>query len=80
VNDRCQYFLLAFLDGQFQHFGGVGQAALQGVQRGNDIAEPGAFAAQRLRAFRVVPDAGIFQFTVDFLEPVPFPGIVKDTP
>ena len=40
----------------------------------------GAFAAQCLGAFGVVPDVGAFQLPVYFFETLDFAVVVKDTP
>ena len=44
------------------------------------LLQAGAFTPEFLRAFRVVPDGGVFQLPGDFRQPLA-PGIeVKDTP
>jgi len=44
------------------------------------IGQLGAFAAQFLGAFRVVPDVGDFQLAAYFFEAVFLFRVVKDTP
>jgi hypothetical protein len=52
---------------------------LDAIQRLDDSLELGALASQALRALGVGPDGGVFQLAVDFLEPLAFGVIVKDT-
>jgi len=78
--DGLDDFLVLLLDCQFKHLTGVAQATVERVQGGYDGFETCAFTAQLLGLFRLVPDLGIFQFPVYFLEPVAFVCIVKDTP
>jgi len=42
--------------------------------------QPGPFAAKRLGKIGLVPDLRVFQFPIDFFQPVPLARIVKDTP
>jgi hypothetical protein len=58
---------------------GLVERLLDAIQRGDDGLELGALASQILRALGVGPDGGVFQLAVDFLEPLTFDVIVKDT-
>jgi hypothetical protein len=49
------------------------------IQAHHDLFEPGAFLAEFLRALRVVPDAGLLEFPVYFLEALIFVVVIKDT-
>jgi hypothetical protein len=42
--------------------------------------QAGAFAAQFLRAGRIVPYGGALQFAAYFFQTFAFDGVVKDTP
>jgi hypothetical protein len=42
--------------------------------------QAGTFAAQFLRARRIVPDLGIFQFAAYFFQLFALGSVVKDTP
>ena len=46
----------------------------------DDGVEPGAFAAQLLRARRVVPHRGAFQLAAYFFQTFALGSVVKDTP
>jgi len=43
------------------------------------LVELGALLAEFLRAFRVVPDAGLFEFALYFLQAFVFIVVIKDT-
>jgi hypothetical protein len=58
---------------------GLAERFLDAVQRRDDGLELGALAAQALRALGVGPDGGIFELSIDFLEPLSLGVIVKDT-
>jgi hypothetical protein len=42
--------------------------------------QAGAFAAQLLRARRIVPDVRVLQFAAYFFQTFAFSSVVKDTP
>jgi hypothetical protein len=42
--------------------------------------QPDPVLAQLLRAFRIIPDVGLFQLTIDFFQFFFAAGVVKDTP
>jgi hypothetical protein len=46
----------------------------------DDGVEPGALAAQFLRACRVIPDGGILQLAGYFFKAFALGSVVKDTP
>ncbi|GGA00749.1 hypothetical protein GCM10011408_22130 [Dyella caseinilytica] len=64
----------------FQQFASVGKAGADAVDAADDGVQAGAFAAQFLRARRIVPDVGTFQFATYFFEALTLGGVVKDTP
>jgi hypothetical protein len=66
--------------GHFQQFTGIGKAGPDAVDTADDGVEAGAFAAQFLRARRIVPDSGAFQFAAYFFETFTLGVVVKDTP
>jgi hypothetical protein len=65
--------------GQFQEFRRVAQAALEAIQAAYDLLELGAFLAQLLRAIRVIPDAGLLELALYFLQSLVFVVVIKDT-
>jgi hypothetical protein len=65
---------------QFQQFGCVAKPARQAVQTAYDLFEFCALAAEFLRAFGVVPDAGLLEFASYFLEAFVLLIVIKDTP
>jgi hypothetical protein len=50
------------------------------VQPFHEFGQPRAFAAQILRALRIIPDVRVFQFAGYFFEALALGGVVKDTP
>jgi hypothetical protein len=53
---------------------------VQVIQGVDDQRQGGAFAAQVLRVFRVVPDGRVFELAVYFDQTIMFVIVVKDTP
>jgi len=53
---------------------------VQVIQGVDDQRQRGALAAQVLRVFGVVPDAGVFEFAVYFDQTIMLMIVVKDTP
>jgi hypothetical protein len=80
VDDGLRRFLVVLHLGQFQQFAGAGQAVGQRADAGNGLVQQRAFAAERLRTLRVVPDVGTFEFAIDFFQTLYFCVVVKDTP
>jgi hypothetical protein len=72
--------VVAVGSGHFQQFTGVGQAGGDAIDAADDGIEAGAFAAQFLRAGRIVPDGGAFQFAAYFFQTLTLGDVVKDTP
>jgi hypothetical protein len=66
--------------GEFQQFARIGKAAADAVESVDNGVQARAFAAQFLRARRVVPDVGVFQLAVYFFEAFTLGRVVKDTP
>ncbi len=67
-------------DREFEQFAGFGQRVRQTGNLADDLVEQGAFAAQFLRARRVVPDARQFEFARYFFEALALGLVVKGTP
>jgi hypothetical protein len=44
------------------------------------LHQQGALAAQILRVLGVIPDIGVFEFAVNFDQPIMLMIVVKDTP
>jgi hypothetical protein len=80
ARDRKRSALVAFLDGQIEQIARLGQALGQAADAADDAFEARAFLAEVLRALRVVPDVGMFEFAGDFFEPLGLGLEVKDTP
>ena len=66
--------------GEFDEVKGVLQALFDDIQSLDDADEGSAFLAEFGRFFGVIPDAGAFEFALDFFEAFGFYGVVKDTP
>ena len=66
-------------NGQFQEFRGVAQCALQTVEAADDLLEFGPLLSQFLGAVRLVPDSGLLEFSLYFLQPLVFVVVIKDT-
>ena len=78
--DRVGGLLVVLGLDQVQQFAGPGQAFVELADAGDVLVQQRPFAAQRLGARRIVPDVRVFQFPVDFLEPLYLGVVVKDTP
>jgi hypothetical protein len=50
------------------------------IEAVDHLLELGALPAELLRAFRIVPDAGLFQLARYFLEALALVVVIKDTP
>jgi len=72
------FVVLAF--GQVQQLAGADQAIGQFTDAVDGLVEQRTLAAQRLRAFGLVPDIGVFQLAVDFFQTLTLGVVVKDTP
>ena len=70
--------LLGF--GQVEQFAGAGQAVAERSDPVDDLVERGAFLAELLRLFRVVPDVWILELPGYLLETLALGVVVKDTP
>jgi len=80
ARDRERGTLVAFLDGEIEQIARFGQALGQAADAADDAFEARAFLAEILRALRIVPDVGMFEFAGDFFEPLGLGLEVKDTP
>jgi hypothetical protein len=49
------------------------------IQAVDHLFEPRAFLAEILRAFRVIPDAGLLEFANYFLQSLALIVVIKDT-
>jgi hypothetical protein len=65
---------------QLQELCAVGETAGQAVQAADDRIEPGSFLAQFLRALGIVPDIGLLELALYFLQPFALAFVLKDTP
>jgi hypothetical protein len=65
---------------EIEQFAGVAQAAREPIQAADDLFELGALLAELLRAIRLVPDAGLFEFARYFLQALVLVVVIKDTP
>jgi hypothetical protein len=80
IGHRLRGVVVAVGDRHFQQVAGVIQPGGQRVDAVDDGVQAGAFAAQFLRARRVVPHGGNFQFAGYFFKAFAFRSVVKDTP
>ena len=65
---------------QFQQLPGAGQAFAEFADAGDVAVQRGALAAQGLRTLGVVPDIGILELALDFLQALDPGVVVKETP
>jgi hypothetical protein len=70
---------IRLLGGQFQEFRRIVEGALEAIQAADDLLELGAFLPQFLSASRVVPNAGLFELALYFLQSLEFVVVIKDT-
>jgi hypothetical protein len=70
---------VGFRRGHLQELAGVAQAARQAIQTVDDLFEFGALPAEFLGALRVIPDSGLLEFAVYFLQPLVLIIVIKDT-
>ena len=80
LGDRNRGAFVAFGDGEVEQIAGFAQAVGQAADAADDAIELRAFLAQILRALRVVPDVGAFEFASDFFETFGLCLVVKETP
>jgi hypothetical protein len=73
---RCR---IGFLLGQIQKFRRIAQAPLQAVQAADHLLEFGAFLAQFLSTLRVIPNAGLLELALYFLQALMPIVVIKDT-
>lgn len=78
--DRVGGVLVVLGLDQVEQLVGADQPFGQLADPGDGLVQQRAFAPQRLRAVGVVPDVGILEFPVDFLEALYPCLVVKETP
>ena len=78
--DRVGGVLVVLGLDQVEQFVGAGEALGELADAADGLVQRRTLAAQRLRAFGVVPDIRVFQLPVVFLETLYFRVVVKDTP
>jgi hypothetical protein len=52
---------------------------LEAIQSAHDLLEPGTLLPELLRAIRIVPDAGLLEFALYFLQTLLLVVVIKDT-
>jgi hypothetical protein len=77
-SDGCAVVVLGLC--QFEQFIGTGQTVAKRANAVDDPVERGAFLAQLLGPFRVVPDVRVLELAGYFLETLALGVVVKDTP
>lgn len=78
--NRLRGIGVILLNSQIEQVARVSATAVERFYRGNDNFQRGALSSQRLRFFRVIPDAGLSELQLDFFQTVFFYSVVKDTP
>jgi len=64
---------------QLEEFRRIAQGALEAIQAAHHLLELGAFLSQFLSAIRVVPNSGLLELALYFLQPLVFVVVIKDT-
>ena len=72
--------LVFFFSRHFQQVAGIAQTAAHFIQGIDDLRQLGALATQILGVLGIVPDVWVFQFAVNFDQPIMLVIVVKDTP
>jgi hypothetical protein len=80
LDDRVGGVLVVFQFDQLEQFARADEAFAQVADPVDRLVQQRTLAAQRLRAFGVVPDIGVFQFAVDFFQTLDLGVVVKETP
>jgi hypothetical protein len=70
---------IRLIGGQLEEFRRIAQGALEAIQAAYDLLELGAFLAELLSAIWVVPNAGLLELALYFLQPLVFVVVIKDT-
>ena len=70
---------LVFRFGELEQFARLAQTGTQPIERADDGLEPGALAAELLRALGLVPDAGILELAQDLRRAARLAVVVKGT-
>jgi len=70
---------IGFFRGEIEKFRRIAQALLQPVQAADDLFEFGALLAQFLSAIRVIPNAGLLELALYFLQALVPIVVIKDT-
>jgi len=65
--------------GQVQKLSRIAQGAVEAVETAHDPFELGTLLAEFLSALRVVPNAGLLELALYFLQPLVFVVVIKDT-
>jgi hypothetical protein len=65
--------------GQIQQFRRIAQGARESIESADDLLELGAFLSQFLRAVRVIPNTGLLELALYFLQPLVLVIVIKDT-
>ena len=77
---RVGGFLVVLLDGKVQQVARIVTACIKRFYRINDQLEGSPLTTQRLRFFRIIPNARLGELELYFFQPVLFNSVVKDTP
>jgi hypothetical protein len=62
-----------------EEFRRVAECTLEAIQTADDLLELGPFLSKFLGAIRGVPDAGLLEFALYFLQTLVFVVVIKDT-
>jgi hypothetical protein len=80
VRDGLYRRLVVFDGRQFQQFVRITEPGHDAVDAFHEFGQPRAFAAEILRALRLIPDLRVFEFAGYFFEAFTLDRVVKDTP
>jgi hypothetical protein len=80
VHDRPRRIVVAFGGRKLQQLAGIIEAVRDAIKAIHELAQARTFAAEILRALRIVPDVGAFEFAGYFFETFALDRVVKETP
>jgi hypothetical protein len=64
---------------EIKEFGRIAERPLEAIQAADHLLELGAFLAQLLRSIGGIPDSGLLELALYFLQPLMLVVVIKDT-